>query len=95
MKFNKDLIQWKKDKKQNAEDPHAVIQRRKNAILEELRSTGEPAEERHVYKAIREHFSAHQDYFLMLQGLIKDKLVGVKPIQGKYRRRRYFIKEKG
>jgi hypothetical protein len=31
----------------------------------------------------------------MLQGLVKEKLVGVLPIKGQYRRRRYFLKDKG
>ena len=95
MKFNKDLIQWKKDKKENAEDPEIVLQRRKKAILSFLNDTGEPIDETKVYRDIYHHFKTHKDYFLMLQGLVKEKLVGVKPIQGEHRRRRYFIKEKG
>ena len=95
MKYNKDLIQWKKDKKENAEDPNAVIQRRKKAILSFLKDTGEPIEETKVYRDIYHHFKTHKDYFLMLQGLVKEKLVGVMPIQGEYRRRRYFIKDLG
>jgi len=95
MKYNKDLIQWKKDKKKNAEDPDAVIQRRKKAILSFLKDTGEPIEETKVYRDIYHHFKTHKDYFLMLQGLVKEKLVGVMPIQGEYRRRRYFIKDLG
>ena len=95
MKYNKDLIQWKKDKKENAEDPESVLQRRKKAILSFLKDTGEPIDETKVYRDIYHHFKTHKDYFLMLQGLVKEKLVGVKPIQGEHRRRRYFIKEKG
>ena len=95
MKYNKDLIQWKKDKKENAEDPEAVLQRRKKAILSFLKDAGEPIDETKVYRDIYHHFKTHKDYFLMLQGLVKEKLVGVKPIQGEHRRRRYFIKEKG
>jgi hypothetical protein len=95
MNYNKDLIQWKKDKKKNAEDPNAVLQRRKKAILEQIKEAGEPIEERFVYREIRGHFKTHQDYFLMLQGLVKEKLIGVKPIKGEHRRRRYFIKDKG
>ena len=95
MKYNKDLIQWKKDKKENAEDPEAVLHRRKKAILSFLKDVGEPIDETKVYRDIYHHFKTHKDYFLMLQGLVKEKLVGVKPIQGEHRRRRYFIKEKG
>ena len=95
MKYNKDLIQWKKDKKENAEDPEAVLQRRKKAILSFLKDAGEPIDETKVYRDIYHHFKTHKDYFLMLQGLVKEKLVGVKPIQGEHRRRRYFIKDKG
>ena len=95
MKYNKDLIQWKKDKKENAEDPEAVLQRRKKAILSFLKDTGEPIDETKVYRDIYHHSKTHKDFFLMLQGLVKEKLVGVKPIQGEHRRRRYFIKEKG
>ena len=95
MKYNKDLIQWKKDKKENAEDPDIVLQRRKKAILSFLKDAGEPIDETKVYRDIYHHFKTHKDYFLMLQGLVKEKLVGVMPIQGEYRRRRYFIKDLG
>lgn len=95
MKFNKDMIQWKKDKKQNAEDPGKVIERRKKSILSELKHAGEPMEERDLYRAIRHNFKTRQDYFLMLQGLVKTKLVGVLPIKDQHRRRRYFLKDKG
>ena len=36
MKYNKDMIQWKKDKKENAEDPNAVLQRRKKQYSQSL-----------------------------------------------------------
>ena len=81
--------------KENAEDPESVLQRRKKAILSFLKDVGEPIDETKVYRDIYHHFKTHKDYFLMLQGLVKEKLVGVKPIQGEHRRRRYFIKEKG
>ena len=95
MMFDKKRIQWKKDRKENAEDPDKVLQRRKKAILEHLKNAGEPLEEAKVYKDIHHHFKTHKDYFLMLQGLVKDKMVGVLPIKGQHRRRRYFIKDKG
>jgi len=95
MKYNKDMIQWKKDKKENAEDPNAVLQRRQKAILTELKYVDKPIEEAKVYREIHHHFKTHKDYFLMLQGLVKEKLVGVMPIKGENRRRRYFIKDKG
>ena len=50
MKYNKDMIQWKKDKKENAEDPNAVLQRRKKAILTELKYVDKPIEEAKVYR---------------------------------------------
>ena len=95
MMYDKKRIQWKKDRKENAEDPDKVLQRRKKAILQHLKHVGEPVEEAKVYKDIHHHFKTHKDYFLMLQGLVKDKLVGVLPIKGQHRRRRYFIKDKG
>ena len=95
MKFNKDMIQWKKDKKKNAEDPGKVIERRKKSILSELKHVGAPMEERELYRAIRHNFKTRQDFFLMLQGLVKDKCVGALPSCSEHRRRRYFIKDKG
>ena len=95
MKFNKDMIQWKKDKKKNAEDPGKAIERRKKSILSELKHVGEPMEEREIYRAIRHNFKTRQDFFLMLQGLVKDKFIGALPSCSQHRRRRYFIKDKG
>jgi hypothetical protein len=95
MKFNKDMIQWKKDKKKNAEDPGKAVERRKKSILSELKHVGEPMEERELYRAIRHNFKTRQDFFLMLQGLVKDKCVGALPSCSEHRRRRYFIKDKG
>ena len=95
MKFNKDMIQWKKDKKKNDEDGGKAIERRKKSILNELNHVGDPMEERELYRAIRHNFKTRQDFFLMLQGLVKDKCVGALPSCSKYRRRRYFLKEKG
>ena len=95
MYYDKSQIQWKKDKKENAEDPDKVLQRRKKAILKCLKDTDLPLEEAMIYKEIYHHFKTHKDYFLMLQDLVKDKLVGVLPIKDQYRHRRYFLKDKG
>ena len=86
---------WKKDKKKNAEDPSKAIERRRTSILSELKHFGEPMEERELYRAIRHNFKTRQDFFLMLQRLVKDKCVGTLPSCSMHRRRRYFIKDKG
>ena len=95
MLYDKKRIQWKKDKKKNAEDPGKAIERRKKSILSELKHVGKPMEERDLYRAIRHNFKTRQDFFLMLQGLVKDKFVGALPSCSEHRRRRYFIKDKG
>tara|TARA_A100001011_G_scaffold400259_1_gene513601 strand:- start:4839 stop:5144 length:306 start_codon:yes stop_codon:yes gene_type:complete len=95
MKYNKNLIQWSKDRKKSAEDPDLVFRRRRTAILSELKRHDDPVAERYVYREIRREFSTHKDFLNMLQGLVKEKLVVTKQDKSTGQGTKYVLTRKG